>query len=88
MRYDRREFISFLGKVGLGALITPPFLIGCGNTTSPMITNGNSKETLDRLKKLVLKGLQDSDKADILLAEGLNYQRSEQRRERAECLGT
>ena len=73
MRYDRRKFISFLGKAGLGVMVTPPFLIGCGSTTSPIITNGNSEETLDRLKKVALKGLQASNKDDLLLTEGLHY---------------
>ena len=74
MKYDRRKFISFLGKAGLGAVIMPQFLMSCGNTTTP--TKGFStisKERLKELRRLVLDGLNPSDKDDLLLANGLNY---------------
>ncbi len=74
MKYNRREFISFMGKAGLGAAIMPQFLISCGNTTTPNKGfNTFSEERLNQLKKLVLKGLAPSDKDDLLLANGLNY---------------
>jgi len=71
--YSRKEFISFLGKATLGAIIAPPFLAGCGSTSTP--TNGEvvSKDSLETLKKLVLEGLAASDKDDLLLAKGLDY---------------
>jgi len=74
MSYNRREFVSFLGKASIGTLIVPPFLVSCGNTTTP--TNGESlsSEQLEKLKNLVLKGLQPSAKDDLLLANGLDYQ--------------
>ena len=74
MEYNRRQFISFMGKAGLGAVIAPQFLLSCGNTSTP--TKGfdlTSKERLQTLKNLVLEGLVASDKDDLLLANGLNY---------------
>tara|TARA_B110000008_G_scaffold109617_1_gene112580 strand:+ start:845 stop:2515 length:1671 start_codon:yes stop_codon:yes gene_type:complete len=73
MKYSRRSFISFLGKASLGSIIIPPFLINCGNTTTP-ITKGNiSKKTIDRLKKILLVSINPSDQDDLLLTNGLNY---------------
>mgnify|MGYP006120089577 CR=1 FL=1 len=73
MKYSRRSFISFLGKASLGSIIVPPFLINCGNTTTP-ITKGNiSKKTIDRLKKILLVSINPSDQDDLLLTNGLNY---------------
>ncbi|MEM9679086.1 MAG: alkaline phosphatase PhoX [Bacteroidota bacterium] len=71
--YERREFISFLGKASLGAMVMPPFLVGCGNTTTPANTGNTSVEVLERLKNLALEGIVSSDKDDLLLAKGLNY---------------
>lgn len=74
MKYNRRKFISFLGKAGLGAVIMPQFLIHCGNTTTP--TKGFTtitKERLEKLKRLVLEGLLPSEKDDLLVANGLDY---------------
>ena len=74
MEYNRRQFISFMGKAGLGGVIAPQFLLSCGNTSTP--TKGfdlTSKERLQTLKNLVLEGLVASDKDDLLLANGLNY---------------
>ena len=72
---SRRKFIAFLGKAGLGAAVLPPFLTSCGSTTTP--TNSftdTAKETLQRLKDLALEGLVSSNKDDLLLAKGMNYQ--------------
>ena len=33
-KYNRKEFLNFIGKASLGIAI-PPFLIGCGNSSSP-----------------------------------------------------
>ena len=72
--YNRRQFMSFMGKASLGAVIMPQFLISCGNTTTPTNNFSNiSKERLEALKKLVLKGLNPSDQDDLLLANGLEY---------------
>jgi len=75
MEYNRRKFISFIGKAGIGAAITPQFLISCGNTTTPT-TNFNtntSKERLESLKKVILTGLNSSDKDDLVVTNGLSY---------------
>ncbi|HAS47508.1 MAG TPA: alkaline phosphatase [Microscillaceae bacterium] len=71
--YSRKEFISFLGKATLGAMIAPPFLASCGNTSTPTQGEVVSKDSLESLKKLVLEGLAASDKDDLLLAKGLDY---------------
>ena len=67
MDYRRRNFISFLGKASLGAVLMPQFLISCGNNTSPAKGfESTSKERLQQLRNLVLKGLAPSDKDDML----------------------
>ena len=72
--YDRRAFITFLGKASLGAAIIPPFLTSCGNTTTPSESSKSiGKSDLERLKKLVLEGMSPSDQDDLLLANGLDY---------------
>ena len=74
MKYNRRKFISFLGKAGLGAVIMPQFLIHCGNTTTPTKRFSTiTKERLEELKRLVLEGLLPSEKDDLLVANGLDY---------------
>lgn len=74
MTYNRREFISFLGKASLGVATIPPFLISCGNTTTPVVTGPLTKEQLEKLKAITLKGISASNKDDLLLANGLDYQ--------------
>ncbi|MEO9571899.1 MAG: alkaline phosphatase PhoX [Polaribacter sp.] len=74
MSYNRRKFISFMGKAGIGAVVMPQFLINCGQVTTP--TNNftkTSSKRLNELKKLTLKGLEASDKDNLLLAKGLDY---------------
>jgi len=73
MTYDRRKFISFLGKASLGAVIAPPFLTSCGNNTTPVNPKEITNEGIETLQKLVIKSLTASDKDDLLLTEGLNY---------------
>ncbi len=34
MEYNRRDFLSFLDKASLGAMVISPFLVGCGNTST------------------------------------------------------
>lgn len=72
-KYDRRAFIAFLGKAGLGTLVIPPFLISCGNTATPSDTAPAAEDVIERLKKLTLEGMAASDKDDLLLAKGLDY---------------
>ena len=73
MEYNRRKFISFLGKASVGAMVVPPFLIGCGNNTSPSKTEITAEEVLDRLRSLKLEGIPASDVDDLLLAKGLDH---------------
>ncbi|WP_299714114.1 alkaline phosphatase PhoX [uncultured Tenacibaculum sp.] len=74
MEYNRRKFISFLGKAGIGLAIVPPFLTSCGNTTTPSKNKGvTDAGYLEKLKNFELKDLLASDKDDLLLTEGLNY---------------
>jgi hypothetical protein len=74
MDYRRRNFISFMGKASLGAVLMPQFLISCGNNTSPVKGfQSTSKERLQQLRNLVLEALAPSDKDDLLLANGLKY---------------
>lgn len=73
MKYDRRKFIEFLGKVSIGTILIPPFLASCGNTTTPSSTKKISRETFDRLKNLAIENLAPSTKDDLVLANGLNY---------------
>ena len=72
-KYNRKEFLSFLGKVSLGAVIVPPYLEACGNISTPNIKAGLSNEQLKKLNDFVLEGLMPSDKDDLLLAKGLDY---------------
>ena len=73
MKYNRRSFISFLGKASLGAIVVQPFLMSSGNSHTPTTLEKISKATLERLKKVVLKSIQPSDKDDLVLANGLHY---------------
>ena len=74
MQYNRRKFITFLGKASLGAMVTPPFLIGCGNTANPSSKiNSTPDDFLLKLKDFSIKGLEASDKDDLLLADGMDY---------------
>ena len=64
-----------MGKAGIGAAITPQFLISCGNTTTPTTSfnTNTSKERLESLKKVILTGLNSSDKDDLVVTNGLSY---------------
>lgn len=73
MTYNRRKFISFLGKASIGAVFVPPFLVNCSSTTSPSEKVTISKETLEKLKRIALKHLAPTDTDDLVLTEGLNY---------------
>lgn len=72
--FDRRAFISFLGKASLGAVAIPPFLMNCGKTTTPSSTNMLSDELIERLKNFTVEGIAATDEDDLILTKGLNYQ--------------
>lgn len=74
--YSRKEFISFLGKAGIGAIMVPPFLASCFGSDSmatSIVAEQITGDDLDRLRKLVVEALAPSDKDDLLLAKGLSY---------------
>lgn len=71
--YSRKEFLVFLGKAGVSALVIPPFLSACGNVTTPLRNTGMTKEEIGRLKALVIEGLEPTSKDDLILSPGLNY---------------
>ncbi|UII81303.1 PhoX family phosphatase [Flagellimonas sp. CMM7] len=74
MEYNRRKFISFLGKASIGTVVLPPFLVSCGNMSNPTEKNlKSSSEVLDKLRNLAIEGLFPSNKDDLLLANGLDY---------------
>ncbi|NAS10637.1 PhoX family protein [Poritiphilus flavus] len=74
MPYNRRKFISFLGKASMGTAILPPFISSCGNLADPTEkTMETGQGVLDRLKQLKLEGLAPSNKDDLLMAKGLDY---------------
>ncbi len=73
MEYNRRKFISFLGKASLGTVMIPPFITSCGNTATPVVSEKLSEKDIKKLKSRILKSLLPSDKDDLLLADGLNY---------------
>ena len=73
MKYNRRSFISFLGKASLGAIVVPPFLMSSGSSPTPITGEKIAKATLERLKKVVLKSINPSEKDDLVLTNGLHY---------------
>lgn len=73
MEYNRRKFISFIGKASLRTMITPPFLISCGNNSNTVNIKDEPKETLELLKETILESIAASDQDDLLLAKGLDY---------------
>jgi secreted PhoX family phosphatase len=72
-KYSRKEFLSFLGKISLGAAITPSFLMACENGNLPIKSRELSSKNLEELKQLVLENLVASNIDDLLLTKGLEY---------------
>jgi secreted PhoX family phosphatase len=72
-KYNRKEFLAFLGHVSIGAFVLPPFLSACGNVTTPVQNTGMTKVEIERLKALVVEGLEPTSKDDLILSPGLNY---------------
>ncbi len=71
--YNRKEFLSFLGKAGIGFVVLPPLMYGCADDGTSNIEDTSSEDELERLKKQVLKNLESSDVDDLLLTDGLKY---------------
>lgn len=72
--YDRKEFLSFLGKAGIGLAVIPPFLMGCSNEENTENQEESSKEQLDKSLNLSLLSLAASDADDLILTKGLAYE--------------
>ena len=72
-KYNRKEFLSFLGKASIGLAI-PPFLNSCGSTAKIVSSQELDADTLKSLRKIPLLGLVASDKDDLELASHLDYQ--------------
>jgi len=73
MSYNRRQFISFLGKASVGTVLFPHYLTSCGSTSTPIKVEDITQDRIDELRKLILKALPASDRDDLLLVDGLNY---------------
>lgn len=71
-KYNRKEFISFLGKASLGALILPQIALSCDS--EDLEKKDLKGDDLERLRKTILKALKATDKDDLVLTEGLSYQ--------------
>ena len=72
MQYDRRKFISFLGKATIGMIVFPPFLSKFGNPLHAM-TNELSRDQFRRLKRLAIKNLKATAEDDLVLTKHLDY---------------
>ena len=72
MSYNRRDFISFLGKSSMGVLLTPPFLAACGNNPKPIRIGPLSDSEIKRMSEVLLQPLAASSKDELLLTEGLS----------------
>jgi len=73
MKYNRRTFISFLGKASLGAVVAPPFLVSCGNSITPATAQNMPHDNFEELKKFTLEALLPSNEDDLVLTKGLAY---------------
>ncbi len=72
-KYSRKEFLSFLGEVGVGISVIPPFLMSCGNNGSSNFEGPLADVRLEKLKGIVLEKLAASDLDDLVLTKGLDY---------------
>ena len=74
MAYNRRDFISFLGKASIKVAIIPPFIQSCGNISTPNKKSLNmSSDVLKRLGEVDIEGLLPSNEDQLLLAPNLDY---------------
>ena len=72
MEYDRRKFISFLGKASIGMLVFPPFVSKFGNPLFAM-SDDMSRDKFRRLKRISIKNLKATSKDDLVLTKHLDY---------------
>jgi len=73
MSYNRREFMSFLGKATVGTALFPSYLVSCGSTSTPITIDESNQMTVDALRNVILKGIPASDKDDLVMGNGLDY---------------
>ena len=74
MEYNRRTFISFLGKASIGAFIPMPLLMSCTNSETPIKTRKITQERLRQLTDVILEDLAPSNLDDLVLTKGLHSQ--------------
>ena len=74
MEYNRRTFISFLGKASIGALIPAPLLLGCTASGTTLKPAKITQERLRQLTDVILEDLAPSNLDDLVLTKGLNSQ--------------
>ena len=53
---NKMSRVVFLRKASLGTFVIPPFLMSCGNTSSPTLKGGITEATIERLKKVLKRG--------------------------------
>ncbi len=74
MEYNRRTFISFLGKASLGTFIPMPLLMSCTNSETPITKIKTPQERLRQLTDVILEDLVPSNLDDLVLTKGLHSQ--------------
>lgn len=68
MTYNRRKFLTFLGKAGIGAAVLPHAFLACNTATKNTKNNGTSAGG-----SFDFKGLKPSTDDELKLANGLRY---------------
>ena len=68
---SRRDFLRFLGTASIGSLVVPPFMERCGNFNNHIVPAGLSDINRKDLLKFKIKGLDPTDRDDLVLAKGL-----------------
>ncbi len=71
----RRTFLSLFSKAVLSSTLIPPFLSSCGNYPNRVILEGINSKTIDFLRSVPVIPVDPTDKDDLILAQGLNYQK-------------
>ena len=71
--YNRKDFLAFLGKAGIGTAIAPSLLMRCNFKDTSKIAPSLLDKKLYRFDDFLLESLVPSDKDDLLLANGLDY---------------
>ena len=72
MQYDRRKFMTFLGKATIGMIVLPPFLSKFGNPLHAM-ANELSRDKFRRLRRMAIKNIKATAEDDLVLTKHLDY---------------